>query len=142
MKRPKVGVGIIIENQEGQILIGKRKGSHAPYYSIPGGHIEMGETFEAAAIKEVEEETGLKIKNPQVFSVTNNLRTYEQESIHSVSINLYANDFEGIPRVMENDKCEAWHWMNPTEIPQPHFDASEFAIACFLEKRFYIPNQH
>ena len=61
MERPKVGIGVIIENNENKILIGKRKGSHSPYFSIPGGHLEIGETFEAAAKKEVLEETGLLI---------------------------------------------------------------------------------
>ena len=34
MERPKVGVGVIIENKEKKILIGKRKGSHSPFYSV------------------------------------------------------------------------------------------------------------
>ena len=48
--RSKVGVGVIIQNADGKILIGKRKGSHAPFYSIPGGHLENGESFEEALI--------------------------------------------------------------------------------------------
>jgi 8-oxo-dGTP diphosphatase len=48
--RPKVGVGIIMQNAQNEILIGKRKGSHAPLFSIPGGHLENGETFEEAAV--------------------------------------------------------------------------------------------
>jgi len=138
---PNVGVGVIIENKEGKILIGKRKGSHSPFYSIPGGHLEMGETFEEAAIKEIQEETGLTIHTPTVVAVTNNLRTFAQEKKHYVSVILYANQFEGIPEIREPDKCEAWQWIDPLQIPTPHFDASEFAIECFLKKRFYIPNQ-
>ncbi|MGL4775402.1 MAG: nucleotide triphosphate diphosphatase NUDT15, partial [Aeromonas veronii] len=58
---PRVGVGVILTNAQGQVLLGKRKGSHAPYWSIPGGHLELGESFESAAIREVAEETGLEI---------------------------------------------------------------------------------
>ncbi len=141
MNRPKVGIGVVIQNAKGAILIGKRKGSHSPYYSIPGGHLENGETFEAAATKEVFEETGLKIKNPKVFCVTNNLRTYREEKIHFISISLFVNDFEGEPRVMEEDKCESWGWYLPSDLPKPHFDASEFAIDCFLKGQFYIRDQ-
>jgi ADP-ribose pyrophosphatase YjhB (NUDIX family) len=39
---PRVGLGVIIVNNDGKILIGKRTGSHAPYYSIPGGKMVMG----------------------------------------------------------------------------------------------------
>lgn len=141
MERPKVGVGVIIENKDKKILIGKRKGSHAPFYSIPGGHLELGETFEAAAIREIYEETGLKIIDPKVIAVTNNLRTYANEEKHYISVTLYVDQFQGIPAIMEKEKCEMWEWVDPNHIPKPHFDASEFAIDCFLKGSFYIPNQ-
>lgn len=137
MERPRIGVGVIIRNENGQILVGKRKGSHAAFYSIPGGHLEMGESFEGAAIKEVWEETGLRIKNPKVFCVTNNLETFRLEGIHFVSVNLVAESYEGIPKVMEEEKCEGWNWVDPHHLPQPHFDASANAIRCFLEQTFY-----
>ena len=56
---PRVGVGVILINGQGQVLLGKRKGSHAPYWSIAGGHLELGETFESAAIREVDGEPQL-----------------------------------------------------------------------------------
>lgn len=141
MQRPNVGIGIIIQNTNGEILVGKRKGSHSPFYSIPGGHLEMGETFEAAIQKEVLEETSLIIETPVVLSITNNLRTYETTGIHHVSVNMFTDKFEGTPKVMEPEKCENWFWVNPQKLPQPHFDASEFAVECFLKKQFYIKNQ-
>ena len=39
----QVGVGIIVVNHQGHILVGERCGQHAPYWSIPGGHLEAGE---------------------------------------------------------------------------------------------------
>jgi len=137
---PKVGIGIIIENESGQILVGKRKGSHAPYFSIPGGSLEIGETFEVAAIREVLEETGLQILNPQVLNVTNNLRTFTESGIHFISINLHTKDFSGSPQVMEPLKCEMWFWCDPKDLPKPHFDASEYAVENFLNQTFYSPN--
>lgn len=141
MERPKVGVGVIIENKEGKVLIGKRKGSHAPYYSIPGGHLEAGESFEKAAIKEVLEETGLEIIAPKVICVTNNLDTYKSEGKHYISVALVADEFKGTPVVLEPDKCEGWQWVDPRAIPKPYFDASAFAIECYLKGEFYIPTQ-
>ncbi len=141
MERPRTGIGVIIVNKEGKILVGKRKGGHAPYYSVPGGHLEMGESFEQAAEKEVMEETGIQIKNPQVIGVTNNLRTFDLEGIHFVSVILLVKDFEGTPKTMEPNKCESWEWVDPLNLPQPHFDASEYGIECYLKNKFYIPNQ-
>lgn len=135
--RPRVGLGVILINQGGKVLIGKRKNSHAPYYSIPGGHLDPGETFEDGAIREIKEETDLDIKNPQVIAVTNNLETYRKEGLHYISIALLAQDFSGTLKIMEPEKCDEWLWVDPKNLPIPHFDASRMAIACYLEKRFY-----
>ncbi|MBY5991847.1 nucleotide triphosphate diphosphatase NUDT15 [Ferrimonas balearica] len=138
MTAPKVGIGIIIQRQDGKILIGKRRGSHAPYWSIPGGHLELGEGFEAAAIREIEEETGLRIRDPQVIAVTNNLRTFAEEGKHYVSVCLLAAFPGGEVINREPDKCEGWRWVDPTALPQPHFDASEQSVACFLARVPYL----
>jgi len=139
MNRPGVGIGVIIQNEQGQILIGKRKGSHSPYYSIPGGHLENGETFEAAAKKEILEETGLVLEGLEICCVTNNLRTYRESGKHYVSITFLCTQYRGVPEVMEPEKCESWDWYDPSSLPQPHFDASEYAIECFKSNAFYIP---
>ena len=134
---PAVGIGIIIENSDKHILIGKRKGSHAPWYSIPGGHLELGESFETGAIREIFEETGLTITNPQVIAVTNNLKTYQQEGYHSISVILLAREFDGELSLKEPHKCEGWLWVDPRQLPQPHFDASESAVYCYLNNLNY-----
>ena len=135
--RPHVGIGVILVNPEGHILIGKREGSHAPFWSIPGGYLEPGETFETAAIREVKEETGLDIVNPVVVGVSNNLETWKAEGVHVVSVFLLSKEFSGTLTLMEPDKCSGWQWCDPSNLPQPHFEASRIAIACYLEKKFY-----
>ena len=135
--RPHVGIGVILVNSDGHILIGKREGSHAPYWSIPGGYLESGESFEDTAIREVKEETGLEIANLVVLCVTNNLQTYEAEGLHVISICLLAMEFSGNLAVMEPDKCSGWQWCDPSKLPEPHFEASRLAISCYLEGKFY-----
>jgi 8-oxo-dGTP diphosphatase len=92
---PRVGLGIIIVNDKGEILVGKRKGGHAQKYSIPGGHLDLGETFEAGAIREVKEETNLDIERPKVIAVSNNLETFRSEGKHYISVFLLAESFSG-----------------------------------------------
>lgn len=132
----KVGLGIIIE-KNGKILIGQRVGQHAPYYSIPGGSLEPGETFEQGAIREIKEETNLDIVDPEVIAITNNLETFKKESVHYISIILLVKSFSGELKIMEADKITEWQWIDPNNLPQPHFDGSEMGIKCYLDKVFY-----
>ncbi|EML1934468.1 NUDIX hydrolase [Providencia vermicola] len=133
-----VGVGVIITNQQGQILMGKRSSQHAPYWSIFGGHVDAGESFEACAIREIKEEIGIDITTPTVFGISNNVNTYQQEGKHTVSICMhveYNGDIE--PQIMEADKCESLMWVAPNELPEPHFEASRNAIDLWLNQQFY-----
>lgn len=138
-ERPLIGLGVIIENEKGEVLIGKRIGSHAQFNSIPGGALEVGETFELGAAREVREETGLSVPVQAlgIIAVTNNLETYQAEGFHSVSVVMHTRQFSGEPRVMEPKKCERWFWCDPRKVPEPHFDASRLAIECFLNNSFY-----
>jgi len=57
---PEPTVGALIFNPEGEVFLMK---SHKwkNKYVIPGGHIELGETMVKALIREIREETGMKI---------------------------------------------------------------------------------
>ena len=57
---PEPTVGVFIMNKAGELLLLK---SHKwpGKYVVPGGHVELGERLEEAAIREAKEETGLDI---------------------------------------------------------------------------------
>ncbi len=133
---PKVGIGVIILNDK-KILVGKRTGTHAQKYSIPGGHLEIGETFEDAAIREIKEETNLLISDPKVICITNNLETFTEEGLHYISIILFTDRYSGLLKNLEPEKCEEWLWVEPDKLPEPHFDASRRGVDGYLTNRFY-----
>lgn len=137
-EKPRVGLGVIVENDSGLILVGKRIGSHAPYWSIPGGRLKLGESFEVGAKRELREEFDIDIEEPKVIAVTNNLRTYKTEGLHYISVILWAKKFRGEPRIVEQDKCAEFAWCDPHKLPQPHFDASELGVQCWLEGSPYV----
>ncbi len=58
--RPHIGVGAIVL-EDNSILLVKRKYPPRPgFWSVPGGHVKLGERIEDAAVRELEEETGLR----------------------------------------------------------------------------------
>jgi 8-oxo-dGTP diphosphatase len=133
----RVGLGVIIVGKNDRVLVMKRRAVHAPMYAIPGGHLELGETFEEGAIREVKEELNIDIRNPKVIAVTNNLKTFQDEGRHYISIILVARNYSGHLKNMEPDKCDEFLWADPHNLPEPHFDASRLGIQCYLNGTFY-----
>ncbi|HUD07728.1 MAG TPA: NUDIX domain-containing protein [Candidatus Saccharimonadales bacterium] len=70
MKEKTIVVKVFVINTEGLILVlrrGKDERIRPLEWDLPGGGVEYGEDPTAAAIREVEEETGLIIDTPKVF---------------------------------------------------------------------------
>lgn len=78
--------------------MGRRLGINtagANTYGLPGGHLELHETFEAAAVRELREETGIIIAEEEVkFLTATNLVRYEGR--HFVSMFMGARVGEGV----------------------------------------------
>lgn len=53
---------VMIENEFGEILVQDRQKEDWPGWTFPGGHVENNEGSYAAAVREIEEETGLTVQ--------------------------------------------------------------------------------
>jgi len=67
-ERVELTVLILIEDGN-RILLQNRVKDDWKGYALPGGHVEAGESFVEAAVREAKEETGLRIKNPRLVGV-------------------------------------------------------------------------
>ena len=68
---PRPIVGVLIQNPEGKFLI--MHGSKFTHWTIPGGHVEMGESIEEAVKREAKEETGLDVHGLEFINVGENV---------------------------------------------------------------------
>jgi len=91
-----VGCGIIIEN-EGCILLQHR--TDEDNWCIPGGVMELGETFEQTAKRETYEETGLDVGELKLFGMYSGESCFVQypnkDQVYSVQIIFTTTTFSG-----------------------------------------------
>ncbi len=119
-KIPKVGVGVIIV-KDGKVLMGRRQGdsSHSIGEWCPsGGKLDFGESFAECAKREVKEECGLEISEPELVTCTNDVIDGDN---HFVTVYVKANWISGEPKVLEPNKMAEWAWFNWSNLPQPLF---------------------
>ncbi len=57
--RPEVAVGAVVVDDERLLLVLRGRPPGEGTWSIPGGHLERGETLAEAVVRELREETGL-----------------------------------------------------------------------------------
>lgn len=116
---PRVGIGVFIF-KNGKFIMGCRKGAHGEgTWSVPGGHLEFGETIEEGAQRETEEETGLKIKSVKIAGITNDI--FEAEGKHYITIWVTSDWKSGEPKIMEPDKFLDLNWYDFESLPENLF---------------------
>lgn len=139
-KYPKVGIGVMIQNEKGEVLLGLRKGSHGSgEWSFPGGHLEIGETILETAKRETKEETNLDINKFELISVADELRYLKSDGKHYLNIGVKGLYEGGEPIVAEVDKFEKWEWFNLDNLPTNLFEGTELMINNFKNKTIYNP---
>ena len=100
--------------------MGRRKGSHGNgSWSILGGHLEYGESFEGTAHREVLEETGVRIQNVRFGAVTNDY--FKDEGKHYVTVWMVSDWASGQERILEPDKFTELRWVDFETLPEPLF---------------------
>jgi 8-oxo-dGTP diphosphatase len=115
----RVGIAVFVF-KDGKFLMQQRHGAHgAGTWSVPGGHLEFGESFEDTAAREVKEETGLEITNIRFGGVTNDY--FADESKHYVTVWMLSDWERGVESITEPDKCLKQQWCTFDGLPAPLF---------------------
>ncbi|MBA4494676.1 NUDIX domain-containing protein [Paenactinomyces guangxiensis] len=92
------GVAVIIFDHDKRVLLQKR--SDVGLWGLPSGHVEPGETVKNAAIREVWEETGLKVRILRLIGVYSEPESQvfhypDGRNIHFVTVYFQAEILEG-----------------------------------------------
>lgn len=100
-------------------------------WALPGGFIEMDETLEQACIRELEEETGLKIKKMMQF------RTFDainRDPRHRTISVVFSAEIDKEKQVAGSDDASNAAWVSVNELPELAFDHAQILEDFFLNK--------
>jgi nucleoside triphosphatase len=131
---PEPTVGIFIFNPSGELLLLK---SHKwpGKYVVPGGHVELGERLEEAAVREAKEETGLDVYDLEFINF--------QQFIHDPSFwkrrHFIFFDFAAKAdslSVALNDEAQEHVWVRPEAALHLPLDSyTRVSVVKILERR-------
>ena len=108
--RPVVGVGALIFDSDCVLLVERAKPPLVGYWSIPGGCVETGERLEDAVVREVFEETGLRVTADYIATVFERIMPGDSElcEYHYVLIDFYCTIEGGELRPGDDSKRVEW----------------------------------
>lgn len=95
----------------GRMLLQNRVKNDWQGYTLPGGHVEPGESFVNAVIREMKEETGLDIKNPRLVGV----KQFPIKDGRYVVILFRTNEYSGT--VMSSDEGQM-EWVESNRLSE------------------------
>ena len=141
----KIGVGFgVMMLRDNKVLLGKRNENpdkadselHGEgTWTMPGGKLEFGESFEKAAIREVKEETDININEDKLKFIS--LANDRVSDAHFVTIGFLCEDFEGDVKVMEPDEITEWQWFDLNNLPEKIFFPSAKVLKNYRANTVY-----
>ena len=135
--RPSVSVDIIVLNKKEDhtfiLLIERKNEPYKGFWALPGGFIEMNETLEQSALRELLEETGIKLKHLNQFA------TYGDPGRdprgRTVTVIYQTLIKKQITPIAGDDAINA-KWYNINKLPKLAFD-HKIIVKDFLKNEFY-----
>jgi mutator protein MutT len=111
-----VGVGGVVV-RDGRVLLARR--GKEPLYGrwvVPGGTVELGETLEEALVREMREETGLRVEPVEILTVFDRIQREGDRVVYHYVIVDYLCRWLAGEAAAASDALEV-AWAGPAELP-------------------------
>ena len=104
-----MGVGGVLIHEGRVLLIRRGKEPLRGRWVVPGGTLELGETLEQALVREMEEETGLRVEPGEVLTVFDRIM-HEAGTVryHYVIVDYLCSYVSGEARAASDAEAVAW----------------------------------
>lgn len=109
------GVHVMLEGGEGVLLMRRAgTGFFDGLYSLPGGHVEEGESVRDAAVREMREELGIELNaaDLEIIGVV-----HRRSDTNRIDFFLRVLRWSGVPHIAEPDKCDDLRWVERSALP-------------------------
>ena len=127
----RANVGVMVLNKSGDVFVAQRLEHYANAWQMPQGGIDPGEAPAEAALRELEEETGINSSKVVILSETQNWISYELPA--NLIPKLWNGQYRGqkqkwflmrflgedtdIDIETEEPEFSAWKWIAPSALP-------------------------
>jgi 8-oxo-dGTP diphosphatase len=127
---PRVGVGVLLVDDSGRVLLTLRnRAPEAGHWSIVGGKLDFLETLEQCAVRETLEEVGVSIAIDSLLCVTDHRLPGEGQ--HWVSPAYLARILSGEAKNCEPDKTREVRWFSSDALPRNLTMTARNAISAY-----------
>lgn len=126
---PKVGVGVLVEDEGRLLLVRRGMDPERGKWSLPAGYVDQGEDPKATAAREAWEETGLVVEVAEVLDVFHNPPGAGGASIFI----LYRARVVG-GEIIAGDDAEDARYFSPDDLPELAFASTRAAVDRFLRQ--------
>lgn len=100
-------------------------------YSVIAGHIDAGEDFISAMIREASEEAGIIILREDMVPIQ--VMHRKQEFEERIDYFFISRKWQGELKNMEPNKCDELKWVNINKLPKNTISYIKYAIKCYLK---------
>ena len=125
------GVGVMLVNADGHVWVGQRLDSTLEAWQMPQGGLDPGEDALTGALRELEEETGIRRELVEILTRTTEELTYDlpEDLIGKVwkkpwrgqrqiwFLARFLGDDSDVDIATPDPEFRAWKWASPAELP-------------------------
>ncbi len=115
---PIIGVGAVVVDQDRVLLVQRGREPSKGRWSLPGGVLELGESLADGVVREVEEETGLKVEVEELIELIDRVQKHQTHEGERVRYHYVIADY--LCRVVGGDllaasDADAVRWVDRAE---------------------------
>lgn len=135
---PRVGVGAVVVHDHKVLLVLRNKRPAKGQWAIPGGSLELGETLQQGAEREVLEETGLRVKAGAVVFTCDSIHRDPLGNImfHYVIVDVEATPIDPNQPLTPGDDVKDARWFSIDEVA--HLDIPMVEATRFLMQKYAV----